>query len=73
MAIVTQFALDVSLDALQKVTDSTMQKAAFALGNEFSLKFLIHLDESFFSRLLKEVTDTKASKSLDDVIIIFSS
>ncbi len=38
MSTITQFALDVALDALQKVTESTYSKAAFVLGN-FPRKF----------------------------------
>ena len=32
MAIITQFALDVALDALNRANETNMQKAAFVLG-----------------------------------------
>jgi hypothetical protein len=53
MNLVTSFALSVSLEALDKVTEATMSKLSFLL------------DETFWSKLLRTIDAAK--KSLDNV------
>ena len=57
MSIITQFALDISLDALNKVTEGSMTKIAFLL------------DETFFWKIFKSVTSGSIKSSMDEKII----